>query len=159
MISFLKLNCSSCSFLQSIRAAHDTVQPARLFINSGELLNANINRSPSAYLANPEGERISYPHDTDKEMTVLRIEANDGTVMGLGLISWFAVHCTSMNNTNSLVSGDNKGAAEQFTEQQSRKQSYMSPNFVAAFSQSTVGDTSPNVQGPFCIDTGNRRPK
>lgn len=25
--------------------------------------------------------------------------------------SWFAVHCTSMNNTNDLISGDNKGYA------------------------------------------------
>jgi len=25
------------------------------------------------------------------------------------MINWFAVHCTSMNNTNSLISGDNKG--------------------------------------------------
>ena len=26
--------------------------------------------------------------------------------------SWFAVHCTSMNNTNRLISSDNKGLAE-----------------------------------------------
>lgn len=25
--------------------------------------------------------------------------------------SWFAVHCTSMNNTNRLISSDNKGLA------------------------------------------------
>ena len=32
---------------------------------------------------------------------------------GLGAISWFPVHCTSINNTNSLISGDNKGVASQ----------------------------------------------
>ncbi len=33
------------------------------------------------------------------------------------LSSWFAVHCTSMNNTNSLVSSDNKGVASFLMEQ------------------------------------------
>ena len=30
--------------------------------------------------------------------------------------SWFAVHCTSMNNTNHLISSDNKGYASQMFE-------------------------------------------
>ena len=30
--------------------------------------------------------------------------------------SWFAVHCTSMNNTNGLISSDNKGYASQLFE-------------------------------------------
>ena len=34
----------------------------------------------------------------------------------LGLINWFAVHPTSMNNTNHLISGDNKGKASQMFE-------------------------------------------
>jgi neutral ceramidase len=29
----------------------------------------------------------------------------------VGVINWFAVHATSMNNSNSYISGDNKGAA------------------------------------------------
>ena len=32
------------------------------------------------------------------------------------LCSWFAVHCTSMNNTNTLISGDNKGYASYLME-------------------------------------------
>lgn len=31
-----------------------------------------------------------------------------------------------------------------------------SPPFVAAFCQSNVGDTSPNTQGAFCLDSGLR---
>ena len=31
--------------------------------------------------------------------------------------SWFAVHCTSMNNTNELISSDNKGYASYLMEQ------------------------------------------
>lgn len=34
----------------------------------------------------------------------------------IGMINWFAVHCTSMNNTNKLISGDNKGYASMLFE-------------------------------------------
>ena len=33
------------------------------------------------------------------------------------ILSWFSVHCTSMNNTNRLISGDNKGHASFLMEQ------------------------------------------
>ncbi len=32
------------------------MQPARIFFQMGELSNANINRSPTSYLANPQEE-------------------------------------------------------------------------------------------------------
>ena len=35
--------------------------------------------------------------------------------------SWFAVHCTSMNNTNGLISGDNKGHASYLMEKDMNK--------------------------------------
>jgi neutral ceramidase len=88
-----------------------------------------------------------------------------------------------MNNTNTLISGDNKGAAAQFMErwaaaqaaqaeeaqqQQLSKQAQQrqqggsggggqgvaAGGLVAAFCQANVGDTSPNTQGAFCADTG-----
>lgn len=34
----------------------------------------------------------------------------------VGSFSWFPVHGTSMNRTNQLISGDNKGAAARFME-------------------------------------------
>ena len=43
--------------VESIRMAHDNMKPGHLFINTGMLLDASINRSPSAYLNNPEEER------------------------------------------------------------------------------------------------------
>jgi neutral ceramidase len=93
---------------------------------------------------------------------------------GLGAVSWYAVHCTSMNNTNRLLSGDNKGAAEQLLEAWAAPQGSslrrsaslmdvelpamveepMVEGFVGAFAQSNVGDTSPNTLGAFCLDTG-----
>lgn len=181
---------------------------------TGELLNASINRSPNAYVNNPPEERARYAHDTDKEMVLLRLEDFGGAE--LGAISWFPVHCTSMNNTNRLISGDNKGLASRLmedwknggrriggsgrsggensiskSEAELRRElagvermrgghvdralgfekgvwkrrrlaerecvegtCFGNPGFVAAFAQSNVGDTSPNVLGAFCLDTG-----
>ena len=39
-------------------------------------------------------------------MTVLKIVGANNE--DIGMINWFAVHPTSMNNTNKLVSGDHK---------------------------------------------------
>eukprot|EP01018_Ginkgo_biloba_P019685 Gb_04889 [translate_table: standard] len=80
----------------------------------GELLDAGVNRSPSAYLNNPSEERARYKYNVDKDMTLLKfIDAQWGPV---GSFNWFATHGTSMSRTNSLISGDNKGAAARFME-------------------------------------------
>lgn len=85
-----------------------------MFPLAGELLDAGINRSPSAYLNNPAAERSKYKFDTDKEMTLLKFVDDEwGPV---GSFNWFATHGTSMSRTNSLISGDNKGAAARFME-------------------------------------------
>ncbi|XP_041346729.1 neutral ceramidase B-like isoform X2 [Gigantopelta aegis] len=68
---------------------------------------------------------------------------------------WFAVHCTSMNNTNRLISGDNKGYASQLFEKLMNPDSLPGQGtFVAAFAQSNEGDVSPNTKGPHCTDSG-----
>jgi neutral ceramidase len=136
---------------RAIVRAHENLQPGTLSVAVGELLDANINRSPTAYLENPEEERKKYQYNIDKEMTVLAAEDSLGTP--LGAFSWFPVHGTSMNNTNRLVNGDNKGAAAQFTERWASKKLNQS-NYIAAFCQANVGDTSPNTLGPVCMDTG-----
>ncbi|KAL4435206.1 hypothetical protein ABPG77_001888 [Micractinium sp. CCAP 211/92] len=102
----------------SIQRAHESLAPGSLAVGTRELLDANINRSPTAYLANPAEERAMYRHDVDKTLTLLRLGGDDGSA--IGAFSWFPVHGTSMNNTNTLVSGDNKGAAAQFTERWAR---------------------------------------
>ncbi len=43
--------------VESIRMAHDNMQLGHLAVNQGFLYDANINRSPSAYLNNPADER------------------------------------------------------------------------------------------------------
>lgn len=192
--------------------AHDSAQPASLHAAVGELLEANINRSPTAYLHNPEEERAQYKHNIDKDMTLLwatpagdkatgwggRREGREAALPGLlgrmqggppaaeppppricclhprdgrrtasplrrphscsptarddspeplAMFSWFPVHGTSVNNTNQLVNGDNKGLAAQLVERRRA-------DTVAAFCQANVGDTSPNTLGPRCRDTG-----
>lgn len=60
-----------------------------------------------------------------------------------------------MNNTNGLISGDNKGLASQKMEKDMNPGKM--PNevqFVAAFAQANEGDVSPNTRGPHCMDTG-----
>ncbi|GMI97150.1 neutral ceramidase 1 [Hibiscus trionum] len=99
---------------KSIVQAHENLQPGSIFVNKGELLDAGVNRSPSAYLNNPVSERTKYKYDVDKEMTLLKfVDDQWGPV---GSFNWFATHGTSMSRTNSLISGDNKGAAARFME-------------------------------------------
>lgn len=81
---------------------------------TGEILDAGVNRSPSAYLNNPAAERSKYKYDVDKEMTLIKF-VDDGWGP-IGSFNWFATHGTSMSRTNSLISGDNKGAAARFME-------------------------------------------
>ncbi|CAI9776479.1 unnamed protein product [Fraxinus pennsylvanica] len=99
---------------ESIVQAHKSLQPGSIYVNKGELLDAGVNRSPSAHLNNPAEERSKYKYDVDKDMTLLKFVDDEwGPV---GSFNWFATHGTSMSRTNSLISGDNKGAAARFME-------------------------------------------
>lgn len=103
-----------------------------VFRLTGELLDAGVSRSPSAYLNNPAAERAKYKYDVDKEMTLLKfLDEEWGPV---GSFNWFATHGTSMSRTNSLISGDNKGTAARFMEdwfEQNGIESSYSGNFEA----------------------------
>ena len=59
--------------VQAIKRAHEDVKPGMLQVTASELLDANANRSPTAYLANPPEERARYKHNTDKSMTLLKV--------------------------------------------------------------------------------------
>lgn len=66
----------------SIARAHDALAPASLSLAVGELLEANINRSPTAYVENPEQERKKYTYNIDKDMTLLRVKDGEGSEIG-----------------------------------------------------------------------------
>jgi neutral ceramidase len=130
---------------QSVVRAHDNVKPGTIRMATGQLLDASFNRSPLAYAENPPAERAAYAHDTDKGMTVLRLDENTG--VATGMISWFAVHATNIGNQNKLISGDNKGLASYLFERSKGTSYTASKTFVAAFANSNEGDVSPNLWG------------
>jgi neutral ceramidase len=131
----------------SIIMAYDNAQEGQLLVAHGDLDNSNINRSPTSYLLNPEEERARYNADTDKNMLLLKMVNTKGEVFGV--LNWFAVHGTSMNNTNTLISGDNKGYASYSLEKYMNGANSvpgMGP-FVAGFASTNLGDVSPNTRG------------
>lgn len=143
--------------VDAIMAAHKDLKPRTVKWNRGAMVKdiASKNRSPTAYLLNPEEERARYPHgDTDLNMTQLNFFNDDGKPDGI--FNWFATHGTSINNTNKLISGDNKGWASQIVEQKYNTAGGLpgSSAFLAAFAATNLGDVSPNTQGARCQDTG-----
>jgi neutral ceramidase len=137
----------------AVKRAHASLAPGKLSLGNTTILNANINRSPTAYLANPAAERALYQFDQDKDMTVLRFDDSNGNARGL--LSFFAVHGTSLYENNTLVSSDNKGMAAYLYESSVEPNSMPgNTTFIAGFSQSNVGDTSPNTEGAFCESPG-----
>ncbi|CAF0798677.1 unnamed protein product [Adineta ricciae] len=152
---FVKENWEVCvnGIVQAIQHAHQNLQLGRIKINIGQVNNANINRSPASYLNNID--KNNYTDNTDHEMTVLRFESFDGK-NEIGMMNFYPVHAVSLNNTNLLVAGDNKGYASYLFEKAKNPVGTLpgQGKFVAAFGQSNEGDVSPNLMGPKCIDTG-----
>ncbi|EEP77130.1 conserved hypothetical protein [Uncinocarpus reesii 1704] len=137
----------------SIKRAHESLAPGRLSFAMGEIDNANINRSPFSYLANPAAERARYDGDTEKKFSLLRFDRLEDEKT-IGVLTFYSVHGTSLYRNNTLVAGDNKGVASYLFERSARKNERFAKDFVAGFSQSSVGDVSPNIEGAFCEDTG-----
>ncbi|KAI0262181.1 Neutral/alkaline nonlysosomal ceramidase [Gloeopeniophorella convolvens] len=137
----------------AVKRAHDSLAPGSLGLGNVTVTGGNRNRSPSAYLANPADERAQYDGDQDTALTLLKFQDANGAARGL--LSFFAVHGTSLYENNTLISGDNKGMAAFLYESSVEPDSMPGNNtFVAAFTQSNVGDTSPNTLGAFCESPG-----
>jgi neutral ceramidase len=143
---------------ESILAADADLKPGRILLAQGEVDGAGVNRSRVAYMNNPAEERARYKTDVDTTMTLLRFERPDGPI---GTLNWFAVHGTSMNYYNKLISGDNKGYAAYAAEQAHGTRYTGRPEFVAAFAQSNAGDVTPNLKlnnaGPGKTDVESTR--
>ncbi|MEU3609361.1 neutral/alkaline ceramidase [Streptomyces sp. NPDC035033] len=130
--------------VEAISAAHDDLKPGTITLGRGELTDASVNRSRPAFELNPQADKDVYPLGIDPAMTVLRFRQGHTDV---GAISWFSTHGTSMTNTNTLISGDNKGYASYTWEHGTAGVRYLddTPGFVAAFPQTNAGDMSPNL--------------
>ncbi|KAL4780941.1 Neutral/alkaline nonlysosomal ceramidase [Aspergillus varians] len=137
--------------LLSIQRAHQSLAPGRLTFGTIDVEDANINRSPYSYDANPDEEKARYSSNVDKTLSLLRFdrESDNKTT---AVLTFFPVHGTSLYGNNTLVTGDNKGVAAWLFERSARDDSKFTDDFVAGFSQSSVGDTSPNVFGTWCED-------
>ncbi|SPO06668.1 related to ceramidase [Cephalotrichum gorgonifer] len=148
--------------LLSIQRAHQNLAPGHLSVGTTKVYGASINRSLYAFLANPEAERQRYnisavdDGTVERDMTMLKFQrASDGKAVGV--LTWFPTHGTSMLGNNTLISGDNKGVAADLLEKDVRGLDSATDDFVAGFSQASVGDVSPNVLGAWCEDgTGER---
>jgi neutral ceramidase len=132
--------------VEAARRAIADLQPAKLRLNHGELRDASVNRSRRAFERNPSADKAFFPDAVDPATTLLTLE-RDG--VPVGLISWFAVHGTSMTNRNRLVSADNKGYAAYHWERAISGVDYLAedarPALVTAFAQTNAGDMSPNL--------------
>jgi neutral ceramidase len=131
--------------VEAIARADADLAPGTVSVNTGELHGASVNRSLRAFERNPD--RAAFPAAIDPAMTVLRL-ARDG--VPVGAFSWFATHGTSMTNTNTLISGDNKGYAAYRWEHDwagvgSLAKARGEGGFVAGFAQGNAGDMSPNL--------------
>ncbi|KAJ5215086.1 hypothetical protein N7468_010765 [Penicillium chermesinum] len=123
----------------SIQRAHENLTPGRLSFG------------PFSYDHNPEEEKARYSANVDKTLTLLRFDrASDNKTSAV--LTWFPVHGTSMYNNNTLVTGDNKGVAAYLFERSITGDSRFADDVVIGFSQSNVGDTSPNILGAWCED-------
>lgn len=131
---------------QSIAIAHTNLKPATIQIAQGDMADCGRQRSYDAYMNNPATERALYAHNTDKTMTLLKFVGDSGEE--IGLVSFYALHPTSIGNTNTLISSDNKGYAEYLFERLKGADHYASnqDTFIAAFAQTNAGDVSPNVE-------------
>ncbi|WP_338079906.1 neutral/alkaline non-lysosomal ceramidase N-terminal domain-containing protein [Antrihabitans stalactiti] len=131
--------------VEAVERAHADVADAMLSLNRGTLENASVNRSRVAFERNPLSDKEFFPDAIDPQITLLRIEREGGLA---GAVTWFASHNTSMTNTNTLISSDNKGYAAYHWERVERGVDYLAniePDFIAAFAQTNAGDMSPNL--------------
>jgi neutral ceramidase len=125
--------------------AHEDLAPTELLLGHGELYGASSNRSRAAFDRNPAADRAFFPNGVDPQTTVLAMK-RDGDVVGV--VNWFATHCTSMTNRNFLISADNKGYAAYHWERLNERIDYLAgttPSFISAFAQTNAGDMSPNL--------------
>ncbi|MBT3984513.1 MAG: hypothetical protein HOE90_24365 [Bacteriovoracaceae bacterium] len=137
------------AIVKAVVSAHQSFVPGVVKYHYGafaEDIPVAFNRSIIPYVANPDAERIPYGHRhkaIDRNMYLLRVEGEDGKP--LASLNWFGVHCTSVKNTNNLISSDNKGWAAKLHEE-SINQNGDNPDFISLFMQSTGADVSPNYK-------------
>jgi len=121
----------------SIQRAHNNLAPGSIELVQGELDGATKNRSEAAY--NENDDAGAYTNNTNNTMSVLKFKKDNGNEVGL--INWFSAHPTSFSNQFTLLSGDNKGYAQDRFENLKGTDYSANETFVAAFANGDEGDT------------------
>lgn len=126
--------------VEAYKKAKENLRSANLEYKESEFSPddpVSFNRSLIAFMQNPEAQKGIFGTEkssaVDKVMKALLIKQDQAY---LSAINWFPVHTTSLPNTNTLVSADNKGYASHFIEEEL--------GGVAIFAQGDAGDVSPN---------------
>lgn len=120
--------------VSAIAAADAALVPGTIGLAVGSLRDASMNRMLEAYAQNPPEERALYETPFDDRFVQLHFRDAAGKLRGI--LNWFAVHGTSHDKKNRLVSPDNKGYAAWRVEQEL--------GVVAGFALANHADVSPN---------------
>jgi neutral ceramidase len=141
------VECVADGCMRAIEMATANLAAGRIYVNRGEVEDCGSNRSPQAYLRNPQDERDRWGADTDREMLLLKfVKVDDeGRERPVGALSWYAIHPTDRGQKNTLVCGDSKGHASALFERAMATGPPSGP-FVAAFANANCGDVSGNVE-------------
>ncbi len=133
--------------VDSILGAWRARVPAHLVFGSGEIpLEENVafNRSVASWNRNPDVPKVSERERNRalyRVMDVLGVQDAEG--VPIALISWFAVHCTSVHRDFFAVHPDNKGVASLRLETHFKS---LDADTVVLFAQGASGDVSPNFK-------------
>ena len=103
--------------IKAIRDAHAAMAPAKAGFGVSQITNGSRNRNFQPFLANldtPKDPVAAKRASIDPDMTVLRVDATDGSPIAVW--SNFAVHPTTFGDENLLFSGDNAGAGTRLAE-------------------------------------------
>jgi neutral ceramidase len=142
------VQCIVQGCVKAIEMAQANLGPGRIYLNRGQVADCGRNRSPQAYVCNPQAERDRYGADTDSEMLLLKFVKVDesGDERPVGALSWYPIHPTDYGQKNTLISGDNKGFASGLFETAMGTDPHGPETFVAAFANANCGDVSGSVE-------------
>lgn len=68
--------------VEAIARAHNSMEAGRVFYSEVPIEDFGINRSPAAYLANPQSERDRYAEDIDRNLQQIRFVNSRNEIVG-----------------------------------------------------------------------------
>lgn len=129
----------------AVEQARDDLRPSLLLAGEAAFADSTEvawNRSLKAWNRNPDVTVPLKKRDahTAMDRSMRGLAVVDGSGRTTGLVSWFGVHSTCVDNRNTAIHFDNKGqASAQFEAKH--------PGVIALFAQEKAGDVSPNYHG------------